>query len=175
VCAWATIELCSNCTKLRISVGDELGDLQYNCTVFSLPTFLLPVYAAMAERITTPFNIYVHTPGSRVYMYLQCAVMCKRVCMYTLTCERTQTSTVTTLRSVGNTYPGAIFTQANRAVIPRAYPSSPSHTSTRIPLSKSRRKSYIASWSNARCRKWNGIRHQKYQNRHGWLMQHRHE
>ncbi|KYM83357.1 hypothetical protein ALC53_06088 [Atta colombica] len=54
--------------------------------------------------------------------------------MYTLTCERTQTSTVTTPRSVGNTYPGAIFTQANRAVIPRAYPSSPSHTSTRIPL-----------------------------------------
>ncbi|EGI58876.1 hypothetical protein G5I_12992 [Acromyrmex echinatior] len=54
--------------------------------------------------------------------------------MYALTCERTQTSTVTTPRSVGNTYPGAIFTQADRAVIPRAYPSSPLHTSTRIPL-----------------------------------------
>ncbi|KYN34500.1 hypothetical protein ALC56_10987 [Trachymyrmex septentrionalis] len=54
--------------------------------------------------------------------------------MYALTCERTQTSTVTTPRSVGNTYPGAIFTQADRAVIPRAYPPSPTHTSTRIPL-----------------------------------------
>lgn len=44
---------------------------------------------------------------------------------YAWTCERTQTNTVTTPRSAGNTYPGAIFTQADRAVIPRAYPPSP--------------------------------------------------
>lgn len=32
----ATIELCSNCTKLRISVSDKLRDLQYNCATSSL-------------------------------------------------------------------------------------------------------------------------------------------
>lgn len=30
------VELCSNCAKLRISVSDELRDLQYNCATSSL-------------------------------------------------------------------------------------------------------------------------------------------
>lgn len=64
----ATVELRSNCAKLRISVGDELRDLQYNCTALSL--FLSPRCSSpvrVAERITAP----VRDMCSPVCAYLQ--------------------------------------------------------------------------------------------------------
>lgn len=156
MCAGATVELRSNCAKLRISVGDELRDLQYNCTTLTPRVPPAPRSCRRGRKNYSPVQDMC-IRQSRTYVFTMC-VTCKRVRMYARMCERTQTNTVTTPGSVGNTYPDAIFTQADRAVIPRAYPPSPSHTSTRIPLGKSRRKSYIASWSNAGCRKWNGFR-----------------
>lgn len=97
----ATVELCSNCAKLRISVGDELRDLQYNCTTLSPrvsphPPPPLPSAVRAAAKELQPRSRYMHT---RIYVFTMCAA-CKRVCMYARTCERTQTNTVTTQRLV---------------------------------------------------------------------------
>lgn len=79
----ATVELCSNCTKLRISVGDELGDLQYNCAALSPHVPACPgVRAAAAPKELQPRSRYVLT--RRVCTYLQCALranLCASVCM----------------------------------------------------------------------------------------------
>lgn len=76
LCVARAIELCSNYAKLRISVSDELRDLQYNCAT-SPPSSPLrsylrlfpPVYAAVAERITASFEIYApRMYGMEVYI-----------------------------------------------------------------------------------------------------------
>lgn len=97
----ATVELCNNCAKLRISVGDELRDLQYNCTTLSLPMFLLPRSCRRGRKnysppapLPPPFEICAY--ASRAVYVFTMYPACKCVRMYARTCERTQTNTVTT-------------------------------------------------------------------------------
>lgn len=93
----ATVELCSNCAKLRISVGDELRDLQYNCTILSPCSFCLPPLVLPRKNYSPIWDICIRQ--SCIYVFTMCAA-CKRVCMYTRTYERTQINTVTTQRLV---------------------------------------------------------------------------
>lgn len=77
----ATVELCSNCAKLRISVGDELRDLQYNCAGLlspHVPSAAGPVRAAAAPRPKElqPRSRYVHTVRC---MCIRICTACKRV------------------------------------------------------------------------------------------------
>lgn len=100
--------------------------------------------AARPKELQRSFKIYAH--ATRTYIYVGICIhiytyVCMYIrvsyvrqsrwwCMHVRAYKRAQTNTVTTLGSVGYTYPGAIFTQADRTVIPCPYPPSPSHTST---------------------------------------------
>lgn len=165
-CTWVWRSWSSAATAPNFELASATNFEIYSTTAAALspPCFCLPRSCAPRPKELQSLPPPPSAPFEMMCIRVACVriynVRYTQTCVhrYAWTCERTQTNTVTTPRSAGNTYPGAIFTQADRAVIPRAYPPSPSHTSTRIPLGKSRRKSYIASWSNPRCRKWNRFR-----------------
>lgn len=110
----ATVELCSNCTKLRISVSDELRDLQYNCATSSLrPTS----YPTSFRQFMPPHH------GRKNYNLVRdicaasrmCGCVCiwyGGICMYMCCCARVHKQTrccCTTPRSIGVLYPGTRY------------------------------------------------------------------
>lgn len=63
-----TVELCGNCTKLRISIADELGDLQCNYTIFP----------PCRKNYNLSFEIYAYTRRACLRVHM-CAHL---VCVY---------------------------------------------------------------------------------------------
>lgn len=82
LCVARAIELCSNCAKLRISVSDELRDLQYNCATSSL---LLPLRSY-------PLSTRLCRRGRKNYSLVRdiCTAYVRYGGIYVLACERAQ-------------------------------------------------------------------------------------
>lgn len=100
----ATVELCSNCAKLRISVSDELRDLQYNCATFSLLSLhpIPPLSTRLCRRVRKNYSLvqdicaaYVWYRG--VYVYVLARATC------------TNKHGRATPRNIGVLYPGTRY------------------------------------------------------------------
>lgn len=100
----AIVELCSNCAKLRISVSDELRDLQYNCATFSLLSLhpIPPLSTRLCHRVRKNYSFvqdicaaYVWYRG--VYVYVLARATC------------TNKHGRATPRNIGVLYPGTRY------------------------------------------------------------------